>query len=114
MPPLPRGEGMNATPTGRAHHPGTTLEQAHRHNPHPEGPTSSHTNRVEKNHFLSARTSMRPEAPASRTYGRYAVGPRADPGPRRPYWARPKSGGEQEKKDHTPETQLDTAPLLQG
>ena len=108
---------MNATPTGACPQSGKLTGAATAHNPEmPERrpPTPSDTPREEDHPFLSASTSMRPAAPASRTSGRYAVGLRPILDPDAFTGRVQKTAENKKKKDHTPKTGLDKTPPLQG
>jgi hypothetical protein len=96
MPPC--GEGMTDSPHRACPHPG------HRTGARTRPPPGTTPNP------FSAVNSMRRTASASRTSGRYAVGPRAGLCPDAIPGA-PKPSGETEKKDHDSPQGLDRPPL---
>ena len=101
-----RGEGMTDSP-----HPGLSTTGKPDWSTHP----TTHDNPLgaTPTPYFSAVNSMRRTASASRTFGRYAVGLPADPGPRRLNSAHPKPGGETKRKISTPEAPL-TGPTPTG
>jgi hypothetical protein len=76
-------------------------------------PTPTPSGTVE-DHRLSAPHSMHRAAPASRAYGRYAVGLPADPGHRRLTAVRPNNGGQRPQKDKQQNTADLTGPAPSG